>query len=131
MFFLFSANCEKPSFPHGLTDGTGDSTSWTGTFSCLPGFTLVGNIALKCRGGQWSGDIPVCAVLDGCVPSDLPGVEHGRKYSYKSARYRGGVYKYSCHKGYQRVGASLVWCEGGRWSGSGQGPVCASMLEWG
>ena len=79
IFFLFSANCETPSLPHGILDGTGASTSWTGTFSCLPGFTLVGNIALKCRGGQWSGDIPKCAILDGCVPGDLPGVEHGRK----------------------------------------------------
>ena len=66
----------------------------------------------------------MCAIPDGCVPGDLPDVEHGRKYSYKSKRYRGGVYKYSCYKGYQRIGASLVWCEGGRWSGSAT--VCAS-----
>jgi len=94
-------------------------------FSCQPGYTLVGHTRLKCRGGQWSGDIPVCAVLDGCHARDLPKIQNGRKYSYKTSRYRGGVYKYSCHKGFARVGPSLVWCDEGTWHDGGETPLCA------
>jgi len=121
----YAAFCETPSVLHGLVDGKGDTSSWTGTFSCQPGYTLVGHTRLKCRGGQWSGDIPVCTVLDGCHAKDLPEISNGRKYSYKTSRYRGGVYKYSCHKGFARVGPSLVWCDEGTWNFGGETPLCA------
>jgi len=92
----------------------------------MSGFTLVGNTALKCRNGQWSGSFPHCVVLDGCDPDDLPRIKNGRRFSYKTSRYRGGVYKYSCHKGFTRVGHTLVWCDDGKWSSSeSDAPVCA------
>jgi len=118
--------CDSPNLPNGQADGKGDSSSWTGSFSCMSGFTLVGNTALKCRNGQWSGSFPHCVVLDGCDPDDLPQIKNGRRFSYKTSRYRGGVYKYSCHKGFARVGHALVWCDGGKWSSSeSDAPVCA------
>ena len=52
--------CVPPSFPNGVVSGSGDGVSWTGSLSCMPGFILVGSSKLKCRGGQWSANIPVC-----------------------------------------------------------------------
>ena len=54
--------------------------------------------------------------LAGCSPDHLPSLAHGRTYSYQTSRYRGGVYKYSCDKGYRRIGSGLVYCGGGRWT---------------
>ena len=123
---FISDDCKPPLLHNGHVDGSGSSSSWTGSLSCLPSFTLVGNSKVKCREGQWSGDIPVCTKLEGCDPGDLPGVKHGRKYSYANSRYRGGVYKYSCYKGYHLVGSNIVWCDEGRWSVGEQETVCAS-----
>ena len=39
----------------------GDGDSWVGSFSCESGSLLVGEPRLKCRGGLWSGELPVCA----------------------------------------------------------------------
>ena len=50
-----------------------------------------------------------------CDPADLPGISHGRVDPYKTRKYRGSVYKYSCERGYRRWGAGLVHCTGDTW----------------
>lgn len=56
--FLFSEECVAPSLPNGQVTGSGDARSWTGTFSCDPGFVLVTRAQLKCRDGVWSDPAP-------------------------------------------------------------------------
>ena len=58
-----SAECEAPRVRHGEVRGDGDRKLWTGRVRCLTGYSLVGSNLLKCRDGQWSGQIPVCVKL--------------------------------------------------------------------
>ena len=115
--------CEVPSLEHGEVSGTGDSMSWTGKFTCQPGYSLVGSKTVKCRRGQWSSSIPVCTALVGCDPRDLPAIQHGREEAYSPRQYRGAVYKYKCNRGYRRWGEGLVHCAGQNWDIS-RLPIC-------
>ena len=59
-----SAECEAPAVRHGeVTGAAGEKKLWTGRVKCLAGYSLVGSNLLKCRDGQWSGQIPVCVKL--------------------------------------------------------------------
>jgi len=118
-----AATCSPPLIQNGSVSGSLSGDSWTGSVTCSPGYSLVGSQQLKCREGQWSDRLPVCAVLEGCTAATLPGIEHGRKYSYQASRYRGLVYKYSCDKGYRRMGQGLVHCHRGNWVPH-TAPVC-------
>ena len=139
---------------HGEVEGRGSGRSaWTGRVSCEPGYTRLGPGHLKCRdgafkylvhtclthictipSGQWSGDIPVCLVMEGCEDGDLVDIQNGWRTAYRSfqdiifnmnfsqpptshrrTRYRGGVWSYHCHRGWTRTGPELVWCESGNW----------------
>ena len=37
-----------------------------------------------------------------CDPSELPQIENGRADPYKTRKFRGSVYKYSCDRDYNR-----------------------------
>ena len=39
--FFLKGSCEAPEVENGEVSGKGDANSWTGTFSCKNGFTLV------------------------------------------------------------------------------------------
>ena len=67
-------------------------------------------------------------VMEGCTPDTLPGIANGRKYSYQASRYRGMVYKYTCDKGYRRMGQGLVYCDQGGWLPDDT-PVCTSKYQ--
>lgn len=108
-------SCTAPTLPNGSVSGEGDGSTWTGSLSCHPGFTLVGSSLLKCRRGQWSSVRPVCTAIGRCDPSLLPDVENGRKVPYQTNTYRGAVYKYSCRRGFKRYGNSLIHCNGDSW----------------
>ena len=81
-------DCEVPSLESGSVHGTGDASSWTGMFSCLPGYSLVGSKTMKCRGGQWSSSVPVCTSLGSCDPAALPALHNGRADPYNSRQGR-------------------------------------------
>ena len=52
-------NLPNPRF--GRVDMTGNTVGSTATYSCLPGYTLVGTSTRTCQtSGQWSGVAPVC-----------------------------------------------------------------------
>ena len=86
-------SCHPPELEHGHSVGEGDGSTWTGSLSCHPGYTLVGTNRLKCRDGLWSSRMPVCAVVGRCDPDFLPEIQHGRREPYKSSLYRGAVYR--------------------------------------
>jgi len=113
--YTFAGECVTAELENGHIRGEGDVNSWTGTYHCDPGFTLVGTSRLKCRDGQWSSHFPVCTAVGSCDPSELPQIENGRADPYKTRKFRGSVYKYSCDRGYTRFGHSLVHCSGKSW----------------
>jgi len=52
-------NLPNPRF--GRVDLTGTTVGSTATYTCLPGYTLVGTSTRTCQSsGQWSGVAPVC-----------------------------------------------------------------------
>ena len=63
-----------------------------------------------------------------CDPDNLPEIKNGRKDPYKTTQYRGAVYKFSCARGYKRLGNSLVHCNGDHWDLQ-RVPVCSSMVR--
>jgi len=117
-------SCIPPALHNGYVVGEGDDKFWTGALVCQPGFTLVGNSKLKCRNGQWSSNMPVCTAIGKCDPDNLPEIENGRKDPYKTTQYRGAVYKFSCARGYKRLGNSLVHCNGDHWDLQ-RVPICS------
>lgn len=63
-FFLFhaAAMCQELRPPaNGLIQTTGTQFGSTATYSCLPGFNLVGNERRTCQAnGFWNGVEPFC-----------------------------------------------------------------------
>lgn len=121
----FAEDCVAPELPNGQVTGSGDTRSWTGTFSCDPGFVLVTRAQLKCRDGVWSDPAPpACTALGGgCDKSDLPVIANGRSFPYQPRKFRGSVYKFKCNRGYKRWGHSLVHCTGNNWDFD-RVPIC-------
>jgi len=117
--------CFEPILENGVVDGEGGEHLWTGTFSCDPGYTLVGNTRLKCRKGVWSSSLPTCTAMGKCDPSDLPEISHGEKKSHKPGVYRGSVYKYKCDRGFRMHGSSLLTCTGDQGWDLTKLPLCA------
>ena len=54
-------DCSLPQISDGSVVGERTGEMVMANFSCHPGRVLVGQPRLKCRGGQWSDSIPVCA----------------------------------------------------------------------
>ena len=65
--------------------------------------------------------------LGKCDPASLPNLQNGRKDPYKTTQYRGAVYRYSCARGYKRLGTSLVHCTGNHWDLQ-RVPICSSIV---
>jgi len=117
--------CFEPLLENGVVDGEGGEHLWTGTFSCNPGYTLVGNTRLKCRKGVWSSSLPTCTAMGKCDPSELPEISNGEKKSHKPGVYRGSVYKYKCDRGFRMHGSSLLTCTGDHGWDLAKLPLCA------
>ena len=84
---------------------------------------------LKCGDGVWSGDTPVCVIIDGCEQEDLEDISNGWRTPHRKTKYRGGVWSYHCHRGWRLHGPELVWCDDGSWTYDGGHPVCVSKTS--
>ncbi|XP_066264425.1 E-selectin-like [Branchiostoma lanceolatum] len=88
------------------------------TFTCDPGYKLVGTSTLTCRpDGTWSGRSPTCTAVQ-CATLKPPdnGYTRGQK-SYQEVMY------FFCDRGYNLVGATSIRCRAdGSWSG--RVPTC-------
>ena len=70
----------------------------------------------------------ILTAIGKCDPDNLPEIQNGRKDPYKTTQYRGAVYKFSCARGFKRLGNSLVHCIGDHWDLQ-RVPVCSSMVS--
>ncbi|KAM5180758.1 uncharacterized protein ACMZJ9_001309 [Mantella aurantiaca] len=85
------------------------------TFTCNPGFRLLGHVSNSCIRGKWRKPVPVC-VASGChLPS---GLLHG---SLRTSHNNAAI-TFNCNKGYKLFGSSLIYCNGKRWNSTM--PVC-------
>ena len=62
---MFLLPLECPELPRSITNGYVNGTGWIQgslyRFSCIVGYSLVGQETLSCtRDGQWNGSIPAC-----------------------------------------------------------------------
>ncbi|NXQ91956.1 CR2 protein, partial [Nyctibius grandis] len=88
------------------------------TYTCDPGYYLVGNAAVFCRAsGNWSRPGPRCEeVMCSRPPNIANGLHSGQSLDKFS---RGVTVYYSCKDGYELVGNVSITCtEAGVWSRS-------------
>ncbi|XP_020788822.2 E-selectin [Boleophthalmus pectinirostris] len=98
------------------------------SFSCLPGYNLVGTEALTCTASaEWSGNVPYCQVIQ-CPQLSKPQwgsvtcSDPVGPFSYKSRCM------FTCEEGYELTGSPThtLLCEPtGQWNASG--PSCAAV----
>ncbi|XP_077864038.1 sushi, von Willebrand factor type A, EGF and pentraxin domain-containing protein 1-like, partial [Saccoglossus kowalevskii] len=88
------------------------------TFGCDPGYTLIGDSAVRCeQNGNWSA-VPKCVPRKCESPSSI---DNGKITSTGSTY--GDTMKYSCDKGHYLIGEDSRKCDiNGKWSGNE--PVC-------
>ena len=94
------------------------------TYRCRPGYKLHGQSKRKCRRNKtWSNSVPKCKILHCPEPHNMA---HGEvEFDKKNLAY-GTEIKYSCHLGYEMVGASTRVCEqDGQWQGAE--PECTQI----
>merc|ERR1719427_2116136 len=89
-----------------------------GQVRCYEGFLLVGSPIIRCRGGVWSGVIPMCTAVGSCPA--LPRLTNGRHIPIRGARR--SAFRFGCHEGFELLGEKYSHCEGESWSG--ELPVC-------
>ncbi|KAJ1118071.1 hypothetical protein NDU88_006266 [Pleurodeles waltl] len=85
------------------------------TFSCNPGFWLLGHRSSSCVAGKWRRSPPVC-VAGGCP------VLQKSLHSKMRSSHSGSVMTFVCEKGYKLFGSATVYCNGKRWNSTT--PVC-------
>lgn len=68
-FSSYSAYCMSPGSPHnGTTHGSNFHHNKRISFSCLPGFMLIGHSTAVCINGKWSASVPRCIGTMLCEP---------------------------------------------------------------
>ncbi|XP_053943634.1 complement receptor type 2 isoform X3 [Cuculus canorus] len=112
--------CPTPlGIPNGHHNGKGKVSFTMGmsvTYTCDPGYYLVGNAVVFCRAsGSWSQPSPRCAEVMCPRPPNIANGLHSGQSLNKFSR-RATVY-YSCKDGYQVLGNISISCsEAGVWS---------------
>lgn len=99
----------------------GTAVNSVATYSCNPGYTLVGSATSICQqNGNWLGSPPVCQVVDcGSLQAPLNG-----KVQFTDTTL-GATATYSCNQGYLLVGTQQRNCKSqGMWTGDA--PSCAA-----
>ena len=107
-------NCGQPPVPkYGQIDQTrlisyGNSIH----YSCQNGFLLSGLSNQICQSnGQWSGNIPVCDVLN-CTDPGIPI----NGYRIGTSFLNGSIINFTCTEGYVLNGENSIQCFRGNWS---------------
>ncbi|XP_065505748.1 complement receptor type 1 [Caloenas nicobarica] len=106
-----------PGVRNGNHNGQGKAFFTLGmsvTYTCDPGYYLVGNAVVFCRAsGNWSRPVPRCEVSV-CVN---PDIDNGRQVDDRGLiSAPGQTVTFQCHKGYSLQGSAQIFCqEDGSW----------------
>ncbi|KAK4809250.1 hypothetical protein QYF61_016064 [Mycteria americana] len=101
---------------HSAELGTNFTSGMSVTYSCQPGFSLLGDPSVLCTAsGNWSLPYPRCAVLQCSSP---PNIDKGNHNSQELDVFTTGmVVNYSCDPGYRLLGEASIYCtDSGNWS---------------
>ncbi|NXW57540.1 CR1 protein, partial [Eurystomus gularis] len=101
---------------HSAELGTNFTSGMSVSYSCQPGFSLLGDPSVRCTAsGNWSLPYPRCAVLL-CPPP--PNIDKGNHNSQDLDVFPAGmVVNYSCDPGYSLLGEASIYCtDSGNWS---------------
>ncbi|XP_071491017.1 LOW QUALITY PROTEIN: sushi, von Willebrand factor type A, EGF and pentraxin domain-containing protein 1-like [Diadema antillarum] len=117
-----AVNCGEPAPPaHGSVAGSVYTYSSIITYSCNPGYTLIGLSSQTCTSnGTWSGPAPSCEPRDcGGPPMILNGVASYIPTTFESTA------NYSCLTGYQSSTPLTLQCDAaGMWVGEADNTSC-------
>ncbi|KAM9217346.1 complement receptor type 1 [Leptosomus discolor] len=119
-----------PEIPNGNYNSRGKAFFTKGmsvTYTCNPGYYLVGNAAVFCRvSGNWSQPGPRCEVTV-CLN---PDIENGRPVEGQGLiSAPGQMVTFQCHEGYSLRGSAEVFCqEDGSWHPPV--PVCDRLYHY-
>ncbi|XP_073244349.1 sushi, von Willebrand factor type A, EGF and pentraxin domain-containing protein 1-like isoform X2 [Porites lutea] len=114
------APCQDPGIPYqGYRIGQDFRHGQTVRFTCPINHVMEGVAAIKCSDGLWDNNKPSCKAPCKEPADPVHGFKSGRDFKH------GGSVRFSCHGGYQRVGAASITCNDGRWDS--QNPVCKGI----
>lgn len=112
--------CPEPVIPNGGVAGRKADNFFMGQVRCDRGYQRIGNPRIKCRGGVWSGPLPVCTVLGACPSIDIP--TNGRAIPVRGSR--GSAFRFGCNRDFHLLGEKVSYCVDDTWSHD-KLPVCA------
>lgn len=105
-------SCPTPEAPlHGGVIGTEFEVGKTVTYSCDPGFALVGQSSRTCTSEEtWSGHVPVCE--RSCPMPNLPKnlVAEKNPFGRDATEAPLRVLKFRCNDGLHLIGSELATC---------------------
>ncbi|XP_044180207.1 sushi, von Willebrand factor type A, EGF and pentraxin domain-containing protein 1-like isoform X4 [Acropora millepora] len=105
------AYCMSPGSPHnGTTHGSNFHHNKRISFSCLPGFMLIGHSTAVCINGKWSASVPRCIVVCPDPGAPINGSRVGDSF------LDGQTVAFRCHESHTLVGQQVLRCLSGRWS---------------
>ncbi|XP_071546933.1 sushi, von Willebrand factor type A, EGF and pentraxin domain-containing protein 1-like isoform X1 [Panulirus ornatus] len=117
-------SCGFPGYLlNGHVEGNSYSYGDTVSYTCNPGFFLVGYTERTCQSdGEWNGERPQCEVIK-CP--DLSAGPHGEVMSLLGNYMPTNQISFRCEEGYQMDGPNTLTCGGdGQWDG--HPPSCQS-----
>eukprot|EP00058_Branchiostoma_floridae_P019747 XP_002605237.1 hypothetical protein BRAFLDRAFT_92290 [Branchiostoma floridae] len=120
-----AVQCTKPPPPtNGAMYGS-NSYGHQATFTCNPGYKLVGTSTRTCQSdGTWSGGSPTCRAVQ-CTKLTPPA-----NGAVTGPNYYGNMATFTCNPGYKLVGTSTRTCQSdGTWSGGS--PICRAECRHG
>lgn len=104
---------------NGMVDVPSTGFSSVATYSCDPGYLLVGDATRTCQNdSMWSGSEPTCMFVDcGALGPPIEGMVSTDRTSL------GGTATYTCNPGHTLAGSATRMCQpDGSWSGAA--PTC-------
>ncbi|XP_051174549.1 sushi, von Willebrand factor type A, EGF and pentraxin domain-containing protein 1-like isoform X2 [Leptopilina boulardi] len=106
--------CKEITLMNGKATFNKEST----TFSCNPGFYLLGAEETVCNNGQWMADTPVC--IPNCPALQI---ENGFYQIDENKQ----IFQFGCNAGFELIGSSEISCSYGQWSKPA--PVCVAACQ--
>ncbi|XP_070581260.1 uncharacterized protein [Ptychodera flava] len=115
------ANCNDPGSPMNGESFGSTNHSNSLYFSCMHGFTMIGQYVIHCIDGSWSSIVPTCYA--DCVDPGIP--DNGTR---SGSLHHSNNVTYSCDAGYIMYGTSTSTCNMGTWTDTA--PSCFDLTPY-